>query len=41
MSVTITSGSKDEKGCIASGLALRAMRLAMENKDLLAEAGSM
>lgn len=41
MSVNITSGSNDEKGCIASGLALKAMRLAMENKDLLAEAGSM
>ena len=41
MNVNITSGSNDELGCIASGLALRAMRLAMENKDLLAEAGSM
>ena len=41
MNVKITSDSKGENGCIASGLALRAMRLAMENKDLLAEAGSM
>lgn len=41
MSVNINSGSDDEKGCIASGLALKAMRLAMENKGLLAKAGSM
>ena len=41
MSVKITSESENENGCIAAGLALRGMRLAMENKDLLKEAGSM
>ena len=41
MNVKITSESEGESGCIASGLALRGMRLAMENKDLLKQAGSM
>ena len=41
MNVKITSESENENGCIAAGLALRGMRLAMENKDLLKEAGSM
>lgn len=41
MSVKITSESENENGCIAAGLALRGMRLAMENKDLLKKAGSM
>ena len=31
----------DEKGCIAGGLPLRAMRVAMENKGLLSNAGAL
>lgn len=41
MSVNINSGADNEEGCIVSGLALRGMRLAMENKALLEQAGSM
>ena len=31
----------DEKGCIAGGLPYKAMRIAMENKGLLAQAGAL
>ena len=31
----------DEKGCIAGGLPLKAMRIAMENKGLLDKAGAL
>lgn len=31
----------DEPGCIAGGLPLKAMRIAMENKGLLAQAGAL
>lgn len=31
----------DEKGCIAGGLPLKAMRIAMENKGLLDQAGAL
>lgn len=37
-----TNSSVDkEKGCIAGGLPLKAMRIAMENKGLLAQAGAL
>lgn len=31
----------DERGCIAGGLPLKAMRIAMENKGLLGKAGAL
>ena len=37
-----TNSSVDkEKGCIAGGLPLKAMRIAMENKGLLGQAGAL
>ena len=37
-----TNSSVDkEKGCIAGGLPLKAMRVAMENKGLLSQAGAL
>ena len=37
-----TNSSVDkEKGCIAGGLPLKAMRIAMENKGLLDKAGAL
>ena len=37
-----TNSSVDkEKGCIAGGLPLKAMRIAMENKGLLSKAGAL
>ena len=35
------SSSTDESGCIAGGLPLKVMRIAMENKGLLAQAGAL
>lgn len=35
------SSSTNELGCIAGGLPLKAMRIAMENKGLLAQAGAL
>lgn len=35
------SSLTDESGCIASGLPFKAMRIAMENKGLLSQAGAL
>ncbi len=41
MANTNSLSTDDEKGCIAGGLPLKAMRIAMENKGLLGQAGAL
>ena len=41
MANTNTLLTDDEPGCIAGGLPLKAMRIAMENKGLLSQAGAL
>ena len=41
MANTNSLSTDDEKGCIAGGLPYKAMRIAMENKGLLAQAGAL
>ena len=41
MANTNSLSTDKEKGCIAGGLPLKAMRIAMENKGLLVQAGAL